>query len=69
MRPRGRAIPTYDCKVVAQAVGADLARFNAEVLTRSLSSFTGTVRYRPITDIDVETMSRCIRSPSTRNVP
>jgi hypothetical protein len=40
---------------VAQAVCADLVRFNAEVLRRSLSSFTAKVRYRPITDIDVET--------------
>jgi hypothetical protein len=45
---------------VAQAVGADLVRFNAEVLTRSLSSFTGKVRYRPITDVDVETMKAII---------
>jgi hypothetical protein len=45
---------------VAQAVGADLVRFNADVLTRSLSTFTGKVRYRPITDIDVETTQAII---------
>jgi hypothetical protein len=49
---------------VAQAVGADLTRFNAEVLTRSLSSRTGKVKYRPITDIDVETTKAIIEATS-----
>ncbi|HKI37056.1 MAG TPA: hypothetical protein VKA46_34705 [Gemmataceae bacterium] len=49
---------------VARAVGADLVRFNAEVLTRSLSSFTGKVRYRPITDVDVETTKSIIEVTS-----
>jgi hypothetical protein len=49
---------------VAQAVGADLVRFNAEVLTRSQSSFTGKVRYRPITDVDIETTKAIIEVTS-----
>jgi hypothetical protein len=49
---------------VAQAVGADLVRFNAEVLIRSVSSFTGKVRYRPITDVDVETTKAIIEVTS-----
>ncbi len=49
---------------VAQAVGADLVRFNAEVLSRSLSSFTGKVRYRPITNVDVETTKAIIEVTS-----
>jgi hypothetical protein len=49
---------------VAQAVGAELVRFNAEVLTRSLSSFTGKVRYGPITDVDVETTKAIIEVTS-----
>jgi hypothetical protein len=39
-------------------------RFNGEVVTRSLSSFTGKVRYRPITDIDVETTKAIIEVTS-----
>jgi hypothetical protein len=49
---------------VAQALGADLVRFNAEVFTRSLSSFTGKVRYRPITDVDIETTNAIIEVTS-----
>jgi hypothetical protein len=49
---------------VAQAVGADVVRFNAEVLLRSQSSFTGKVRYRPFTDIDVETAKAIIEVTS-----
>lgn len=49
---------------VARAVGPELVRFNAEVLTRSLSSFTGKVRYRPITDIDVESTKSIIEVTS-----
>jgi hypothetical protein len=45
---------------VALAVRSDLMRFNVEVLIRSLSAFTGKVRYRPITDIDVETTKAII---------
>jgi hypothetical protein len=45
---------------VALAVRTDLMRFNVEVLIRSLSLFTGKVRYRPITDIDVETTKAII---------
>jgi hypothetical protein len=45
---------------VAQAIGAELVRFNGEVLTRSLSSFTGKVRYRPISDVDVESTKAII---------
>jgi hypothetical protein len=40
---------------VAQAVGTDLVRFHSDVLIRSQSLFTGKIRYRPLTDIDVET--------------
>ena len=49
---------------VARAVGADLLRFNDEVLTRLVSAFTGNVRYRPITDVDVETTKAIIEVTS-----
>jgi hypothetical protein len=45
---------------VAQAVGADLVRFNSDVLIRSQSAFTGKVKYHPLTDIDVETTKAII---------
>lgn len=45
---------------IAQAVGAVLVRFNSEVLVRLQSPFTGKVRYRPLTDIDVETTKAII---------
>jgi hypothetical protein len=45
---------------VAQAVGAGLVRFNSDVLTRSQSAFTGKVKYRPLTDIDVQTTKAII---------
>jgi hypothetical protein len=45
---------------VAQTVGADLVRFNFEIFIRSQSQFTGKVKYRPLTDIDVETTKAII---------
>src|SRR5262249_25634884 len=45
---------------VAQAVGRNLIRFNSEILVRSQSQFTGKVRYRPLSDIDVETTKAII---------
>jgi len=48
----------------AQAVGADLVRFNADVLTRSQSAFTGKVKYNSLTDIDVETTKAIIEVTS-----
>jgi hypothetical protein len=45
---------------VAQAVGSDLVRFNGDIRIRLHSSFTGKVRYTPITDIDVETTKAII---------
>jgi hypothetical protein len=45
---------------VAQAVAADLLRFNSDVLIRSQSAFTGKVKYSPLTDIDVETTKAII---------
>ncbi len=38
----------------------DLVAFNAEVLQRSQSTFTGKVKYGPLTDIDVETVKAII---------
>lgn len=45
---------------VAQVVGADLVRFNSDVFVRFLSPFTGKIRYRLFTDIDVETIKAII---------
>jgi hypothetical protein len=45
---------------VAQAVGADLVRFNSDILTRSQSQFAGKVKYIPLTDIDVGTTKAII---------
>jgi hypothetical protein len=45
---------------VAQAVGADLVRFNSDVLVRSRSPHSGKVKYNPLTDIDVETTKAII---------
>jgi hypothetical protein len=44
---------------IAHGVG-NLIRFNAEVLIRGQSPFTGKVKYSPITDIDVETTKAII---------
>jgi hypothetical protein len=52
---------------VAQAVGADLVRFNGEVLKRSQSVFTGKIKYMPITDLDVETGKAIIEVTSQAN--
>ncbi len=49
---------------VAQAVGANLLRFNSDVLTRAHSVFTGKVKYIPVTDIDVETIKAIIEVTS-----
>jgi hypothetical protein len=54
------AVQTMDADLqlqaqVAQAVGADLVRFNSDVLIRSQSAFTAKVKYSSLTDIDVET--------------
>ena len=45
---------------VARAVGANLIRFNSDVLIRTQSRYTGKVKYNPLTDIDVETTKAII---------
>ena len=37
-----------------------VVRFNSDVLIRSQSAFTGKIKYRPLTDVDVETTKAII---------
>jgi hypothetical protein len=52
---------------VAQAFPGDVVAFNFEVLARAQSSFTGKVRYVPLTDIDVETSRALIEVTTQRS--
>jgi hypothetical protein len=52
---------------VALAFPGDVVSFNFEVLARAQSSFTGKVRYIPLTDIDVETARAFIEVTTQRS--